>query len=68
MSVESAQEATEIGMSFLKKTYAYAWPKKAVKKQNRWYVDIDVGLFKEKVVKLIIDSVSGKIIEYDVPT
>jgi len=65
--VKSAASATEIAVSFIKKYRWYARPIKAVRENNTWLVEIDVGPVLTAVAKVKLDAVSGDILEYDIP-
>ncbi len=66
MPVKSAEEAIDIGMAFIKKSYAYAWPIKATKEGDYWHVEIDIGIFQKKIAEIIIDASSGEITKFTV--
>jgi len=65
--VKSATRATEIATSFVKKYYWFARPMRAVRQDNTWLVEIDVGPLAAKVAKVKLDAKSGDILEYIVP-
>jgi len=65
--VKSAAEATEIAESFIKKYRWYRRPLKAVREDNTWLVEIDVGPLFTVIAKIKIDAISGDILEYTIP-
>lgn len=65
--VQSATQATEIAQSFVKKYRWIARPLKAVRQDDTWMVEIDVGPLFVVTAKVKIDAKSGKILEYDIP-
>jgi len=67
LAVESAEKATEIALSFIKKHYFIAIPKKTVREGNFWIVEIDVGFVSPKIAKIKLDAKTGDIIDYTVP-
>ena len=66
--VKSAARATEIAMSFVKKYYWFARPMRAVREDNTWSVEIDVGPLAPIVAKVKLDAKSGDILEYTTPS
>jgi len=67
LKVKSAEEATEIARTFIKKHRVIALPVKAIKEDNVWSVDIDVGPLAVKIAKVKIDAKTGGIISYEIP-
>ena len=65
--VKSAQKATEIAQTFIKKYRTFARPLKAVKEGDNWLVEIDVGPLFTMVAKIKVDGKSGDIVEYSLP-
>jgi len=65
--VKSAKEATEIALSFIKKYRFIARPLKAVREDNTWLVEIDVGPLFVTVAKIKVDAKSGDVLEYTIP-
>jgi len=66
--LRSAARATEIAASFMNKYYSYVRPLRAVREDNTWLVEIDVGLTVVKIAKVKLDAMSGEILEYTVPS
>ena len=66
--VKSAAEATEIAVSFIKKYRWYTRPLKAVREDDTWLVEVDVGPLLTIVAKIKVDAKSGDILEYTIPT
>jgi len=67
LPIESAEKATEIALSFIKKHYFVAIPKKTVREENFWMIEIDVGFVSPKIAKVKLDAKTGNIIDYTVP-
>lgn len=65
--VKSAKEATEIAYSFTTKYRKIARPLKAVREDDTWLVEIDIGPIFVQVAKIKIDAKSGEILEYTMP-
>ena len=65
--VKSAREATEIAQSFIKKYRFTARPLKAVREDDTWLVEIDVGPLATMIAKVKVDAKSGDILEYTIP-
>ena len=65
--VKSAAEATEIAYSFIKKYRPIARPVKAIREDDVWFVDIDVGPLAVIIAKVKIDAKSRDILEYSIP-
>jgi len=65
--IKSAKEATEVALSFIKKYRFIARPLKAVREDNTWLVEIDVGPLATIIAKVKVDAKSGDILEYTIP-
>lgn len=65
--VKSAKEATEIAQSFVEKHRFWARPLKAVRQDDIWLVEIDVGPLTTMIAKVKVDAKSGDILEYTIP-
>ena len=65
--VESAVEATDIALAFVKEHRQFARPLKAVREDDIWLVEIDVGPLFLSLAKLKLDARTGKVIEYNIP-
>jgi len=65
--VKSAPQATTIAVSFIKKYRFTARPLKAVRENDAWSVEIDVGPLKPIIAKVKLDAKSGEILEYNIP-
>ena len=65
--VESAAQATDIAVEFLKKHYKiFHRPLKATQEQGKWVVEVDVGSFLMQVARVSIDAETGDIASYEV--
>ena len=65
--VDTADKAMEIAHSFIKKYAPIALPLKAVREDDVWMVDVDVGALVVKIAKVKIDARTGDILSYDIP-
>lgn len=65
--VDTADKAMEIAHSFIKKYSPVALPLKAVKEEDVWLVDIDVGALAVKIAKVKVDARTGDILSYEIP-
>jgi len=65
--VDTADKAMEIAHSFIKKYSPVALPLKAVREDDVWLVDIDVGALAVKVAKVKVDAKTGDILSYEIP-
>ncbi len=66
--VKSARAATEIADAFIKKYRWYTRPLKAVREDDTWLVEIDVGPIFTAIAAIKIDAKSGDILEYTIPS
>lgn len=66
--VKSAKEATEIAQTFISKYRFFTRPLKAVREDDIWLVELDVGPLFTVVAKVKIDAKSGEILEYNIPS
>jgi len=66
--VETAQDATEIAVGFLREYFRYVMPVKAAREDDVWVVQLDVGAFKARIATVRVDAESGGILDYTVPT
>lgn len=67
MKVDTADKAMEIAHSFIKKYSPVALPLKAMREDDTWLVDIDVGALAVKVAKVKVDARTGDILSYEIP-
>jgi len=65
--IDTAEEATDIAASFLKKYYVYLHPISATRKDAIWIVKIDVGLLKTEIAEVKINALTAAIFEYSIP-
>jgi hypothetical protein len=65
--VKSAKEAMDIAHGFIKKYSTVALPMKAVREDDVWLVDIDVGALATKIAKVKVDARTGEISSYEIP-
>ena len=68
LEVKSAAEATERAQRFIKKYRTYTRPLKAVREDDTWLVEIDVGPIFAIIAKIKVDAKSGDILEYTIPS
>jgi len=65
--VDTADKAMEIAHSFIKKYSPVALPLRAMRQDDVWLVDIDVGALAVKVAKVKVDARTGDILSYEIP-
>ena len=66
--IESADQATEIAVTFLREYHAVLQrPYRARLDQGKRVVEVDIGAFFTRMAKVLIDPETGRISEYDVP-
>ena len=64
--VKTASEATDIAIAYMKKYRWFARPLKAIRENDIWFVEIDVGPLTTDIIKIKIDAKTGDIMEYSV--
>ena len=65
--IESAEQATDIAVSFLKKHYTTRQEPLTVRpEQGYWVVEVDVGAFLARIARVIINGETGEIFEFQV--
>ena len=65
--IESANQATEIAVVFLKEYYKIRQRPLSTKlEQEKWVLEVDVGAFFPRVAKVVIDAENGTILDYEV--
>ena len=62
-----AQQATDIAMDFVRKHFLVARPRRAVRQDGQWRVEVDVGIFAEQIGWVEVDAHSGEILRYELP-
>ena len=67
VGVKSARLATKLAESILRE-YPFRRPIKAQKTGDIWYVQIDVGVLKQRIANFKIDAKTGAVLEYEVPS
>ncbi|MBI2871766.1 MAG: hypothetical protein HYY00_01080 [Chloroflexi bacterium] len=67
-AVNTAQEATDIAVGFLKQYKQLVTPVKAQREGDEWTVLVDVGVFRTIIATFHIDAATGAIKDYDIPT
>ena len=63
-SVNDANTATEIALTFIKKYYYFPHPLKAVRENTTWVVEIDIGMLLTDIIIVKINANDGSIISY----
>jgi hypothetical protein len=66
--IKSASQATELAVSFIKKYRFTTRPLKAVRENDTWLVEVDVGPILPAIAKVKLDASSGDILEYNIPS
>jgi len=62
--VKTASEATDIALAYMKNYRRFARPLKAIRENDTWFVEIDVGPLTTDLAEVKIDAKSGDILEY----
>jgi len=69
--IRNAEEATERALLFLQTKYPVrrltARPAKAIRENDVWTVDLDVGIVRVMIASFKIDAKTGEIIQYSIP-
>ncbi|MBI2831391.1 MAG: hypothetical protein HYX79_03950 [Chloroflexi bacterium] len=65
--INTAEEATNVALNFIKKHRWWARPLRAIQENGIWLVEVDVGPVYAAVAKVKIDAKSGDILEYSIP-
>jgi hypothetical protein len=63
--VDNAEEAMDVANSFMKKDNAVALPLKAVRRDDIWLVDVDIGAVRMEIVRVKIDAKTGEILDHE---
>jgi uncharacterized membrane protein YkoI len=67
-AVKTADQATDVALSFLKKSgWSFARALSAHEKNGSWVVQVDVGALTFQAGTLKVNARTGAIIEYDIP-
>lgn len=66
--ISSAEEATEIARSFIKRHRIIAIPIKAVREDDVWHIELDVGPLALAVAQVEVNARTGRIISYQLPS
>ena len=66
--IESAEQATEIVLTFLKQHFSWGGrPVSARREDSGWLVEVDIGVFRPRIGQVKLDQETGRIIEYEFP-
>jgi len=69
--VRDAEEATERALLFLQAKYPLrrltARPAKAIRENDIWSVDLDIGIVRVMIANFKIDAKTGDILQYSIP-
>lgn len=63
--INSADQATEKAVQFVKKYFAFQQPISARQADGKWLVKINVGIFQEQIATVTIDATSGDVTAYE---
>ncbi|MBI2917155.1 MAG: PepSY domain-containing protein [Chloroflexi bacterium] len=66
--INTAEEATEVARSFVKKHRIIAIPLKAVREDDVWHVELDVGPLSVAVARVEVDARTGRVMKYEMPS
>lgn len=60
-SVQSAEQAAQLALNFVRKHYSFAFPMSARKENSKWIVDLDISYFKPSYIRVRIEEGTGAI-------
>jgi len=63
--VDSVEEAMDIAHSFMKKGKTVALPLGAVRQDDVWLVDVDIGAVRLEIVRVKVDAKTGEILGHE---
>jgi hypothetical protein len=63
--VDNAEEAMDIAHTFMKKDNSVALPLKAVRRDEVWLVDVDIGAVRMEIVRVKIEAKTGNILGHE---
>ncbi len=63
--VDNAEDAMAVANSFMKKDNSVALPLKAVRRDDVWVVDVDIGAVRMEIVRVKIDAKTGGILGHE---
>jgi hypothetical protein len=64
--VKDDLDAMDIANAFMKKDNPVALPLKAVRRDDIWLVDVDIGAVRMEIVRVKIEAKTGKILSHEV--
>ena len=64
--VDNAEDAMAVANSFMKKDNSVALPLKAVRRDEVWVVDVDIGAVRMEIVRVKIDAKTGNILSHEI--
>ena len=66
--VDTAQDATDLAIAFLKPHWAFVRPLRAKRRRDVWTVDVDVGTRWERLAWVKVSADTGKVVDYNIPS
>jgi hypothetical protein len=63
--INDAEEAMHVAHFFMKKDNPVALPLKAVRRDDFWLVDVDIGAVRMEIVRVKLDAKTGKILGHE---
>ena len=66
--VETAQDATDIAIGFLKPHWGFVRPLTAKQRRGVWTIDVDVGARWERLGWVRVSRETGKVVDYNIPS
>jgi hypothetical protein len=63
--VDNAEDAMAVANAFMKKDNSVALPLKAVRRDEVWVVDVDIGAVRMEIVRVKIDAKTGGILGHE---
>ncbi len=65
VAVDDDEEAMHVAHAFMKKDNPVALPLKAVRRDDIWLVDVDIGAVRMEIVRVKIDAKTGEILGHE---
>jgi hypothetical protein len=66
VKIKTAEQATQIAVAFVKRYYNFVFPIETKKENHVWIVDLDISVFRPKIARVKINSVTGAVDNFSV--
>ena len=64
--IQTAEQATQAAIDFVRKYYSFVYPMATRKENSRWIVDLDISYFRPSYVRVKILAESGSLEDFKV--